>query len=78
MAGDPKDGDHVIAPAKALNGVIINGDAIDDERALKDGDVITLGDTNLQYTLSDNPDATNMLHQRKDGAREHRDKNTMM
>lgn len=73
-----EDGDHVISPAKALNGVIINGDAIDNERALKDGDVITLGDTNLQYSLSDNPDATNMLHHRKDAARENRDKNTLM
>ncbi len=72
------EGAYLIGAAKALNGVIINGEAIEEERALSEGDVITLGDTNLQFTMSDNPDATNMLHKRKDAARENRDKNTLM
>lgn len=60
------------------NGVIINGNEIDAERVLADGDRIQLGDTELVYASSDEPDRTNALHQRKQADRKLRENNTLM
>lgn len=74
----PEGEGHAISPAKALNGVIINGAEIEAETALADGDRILLGDTELVYALSDNPDRTNAVHQRKQADRRLRENNTLM
>lgn len=69
---------HLIAPAKALNGLIINGETVTEETRLADGDRLQLGDTELAYSVSDDPDRTNALHQRKQADRQHRENNTIM
>lgn len=74
----PEGDGHALASAKALNGVVINGREIDAERILADGDRILLGDTELIYALSDDPDRTNALHQRKQVDRKLRENNTLM
>jgi two-component system cell cycle response regulator len=74
----PEGDGHALASAKALNGVIINGNEIDAERVLADGDRIQLGDTELVYASSDEPDRTNALHQRKQADRKLRENNTLM
>ena len=74
----PEGDGHALASAKALNGVIINGNEIDAERVLADGDRIQLGDTELVYASSDEPDRTNALHQRKQADRKLRESNTLM
>jgi pSer/pThr/pTyr-binding forkhead associated (FHA) protein len=73
-----ESGDYLISPAKALNGVLVNGEQVDSERALRDGDMITLGDTDLFFNESQGSDFTNALHVRKDVARANRDNNTIM
>jgi pSer/pThr/pTyr-binding forkhead associated (FHA) protein len=73
------DGDnHVLTPAKALNGVTINDVDISEEAVLSDGDRILLGDTELMYADADNPNLSNAVHQRKLADRDMRDKNTLM
>jgi pSer/pThr/pTyr-binding forkhead associated (FHA) protein len=73
------EGNYMIAPStKALNGVVVNGDAIEDEARLRHGDIITLGETDLQFTMSDDAGQTDAVHRRKDAARENRDQNTIM
>lgn len=69
---------HVMSPTKALNGVIINGVAIESEAVLSDGDRILLGETELVYAVSDDPNLTNAVHQRKLADRHLREKNTLM
>lgn len=74
----PEGDGHLITPAKALNGLIINGSPVEEATRLADGDRLKLGDTELVYALADDPDRTNALHQRKQADRQLREKNTLM
>ncbi len=74
----PSDTCHAIAPTKAMNGLLINGESIDNETVLKEGDEIHLGDTVLRYSLEGSTDITNGVHQRKVADRQARDAKTMM
>jgi len=74
----PSDTQHAIAPTKAMNGLQINGDNIDNETVLNEGDEIHLGDTVLRYSLEGSTDITDGVHQRKVADRQARDAKTMM
>jgi len=69
---------HSVAPTKAMNGLLINGDEIAEETALKDGDELTLGDTVLRFSLDSSPGYTNAVHHRKIADRSARDANTII
>jgi pSer/pThr/pTyr-binding forkhead associated (FHA) protein len=69
---------HLIAPVKALNGLIINGTSVDVETLLNDGDEITLGDTVLRYTADANNGQTNAVFHQKNVDRPLREDRTMV
>jgi len=69
---------HVVAPMKSMNGVLVNGEEIGTECPLNEGDEITLGDTVLRFSLQSSPDYTNALNKAKITSRKARDANTMM
>ena len=69
---------HVIFASKALNGVVINGVEIEEETTLTDGDLIQLGDTELVYSMSDDPERTNCVHARRVADRNTREMKTLM
>ena len=48
---------HAAIDHQSSNGVLVNGDRIEDERPLADGDAIHLGDTEIVYSILDSPDA---------------------
>lgn len=73
-----RDGDAcLIAPAKALNGIVINGNRVESETALRDGDEIQLGATVLRFEVTSDPTRTNALHARKVADSDARERNTM-
>jgi len=74
----PSDAHHTITPTKAMNALLVNGEAIESETALKEGDEITLGDTVVRYSLVGSTDVTDGVHQRKVADRQARDANTLM
>ena len=69
---------HSIAPAKALNGVFVNGEPAEDEVMLRDGDEIKVGDTTLRFDLYTSQAIEDAVHERKVADRAARDQNTMM
>lgn len=70
---------HVIAPTKAMNGLMINGKAIENETVLNEGDEIMLGNTVIRFSkIQSDDDATNAVHHRKVADRQARDAKTMM
>jgi len=69
---------YSIAPIKALNGIIINGEPVSEETDLKEGDEITLGDTVLLYSMKVVEDQTNAVFKRKNADRPMRESNTIM
>jgi pSer/pThr/pTyr-binding forkhead associated (FHA) protein len=74
-----REGDcHIIVAVKALNGIQINGKAIEAESMLSSGDEIVLGDTILQYSDSTGAGKDNAMFDRKSGGRESRDQHTIM
>lgn len=74
-----REGDaYLISSAKALNGVLVNGRAIDAETTLKEGDEIGMGDTLLCFTESSDPKVTNAVFERKVVNRDVRDKRTIL
>lgn len=74
----PVDGRHAIAPTRATNDILINGQAIRSETVLSDGDELTLGDTVARYSMGHATDATNAVHHRKIADAQARDARTMM
>lgn len=66
-----KDGDRYCAlDMKSKHGVFINGQKIQDETALSDGDQIRIGETTLLFTLEDFSDRESALaHFKKAGER---------
>ncbi len=71
------DGGHAITPTKAKNGVLLNGEPVEGETALRGGDEITLGETVLRFGCENDPDATNAVHHRKVADTQARDANTI-
>lgn len=69
---------YVIMATKALNGVVINGAAVEGETKLTEGDEIQLGDTVLRYGAPGGADVTNAVHHRKNADRNVRENNTLM
>jgi len=69
---------HVLSSMKSTNGLWVNGEDLDEEAILNDGDEISLGETVLRFTFESSPDYTNAVHHRKVSNREARDANTMM
>ena len=61
-----RDGDdYLLVPFESLNGVIVNGDKIEDPVVLADRDKIQVGDTTLRFRAADDPDRTNALEEYK-------------
>ncbi|MBL4809435.1 MAG: FHA domain-containing protein [Phycisphaerales bacterium] len=69
---------HVVAPMKSMNALLVNGDEIEIETPLNEGDEIMLGDTVLRFSLQSSPNYTNALNHAKISSRKARDANTMM
>ena len=69
--------DYVLAPAKSLNGVLVNGTEIADEVVLQDRDKIEVGDTTLRFRAGDDPDRTNALEAYKVADRSAREDRTV-
>ncbi|HPF38001.1 MAG TPA: FHA domain-containing protein [Phycisphaerae bacterium] len=59
------NGAHLLAPARALNGVIINAERIDSAHQLGDGDLITLGDIHSRVEGCASPLQIDALQQRE-------------
>lgn len=70
--------DCAIAPAKALNAILVNGEPIDGPALLRDGDAITLGDTILLFSEGTAEGGTDGVHQRKNADRSMRESHTIM
>ncbi len=74
-----REGDtHIVMLVKALNGIQINGQAVQAEATLSEGDEILLGDTVLRYSTCSDAERANSLFDRKAGGRENRDRDTIM
>ncbi len=59
-----RDGDdYVLVPVQSLNGVIVNGDKVEDPVVLADRDKIQVGDTTLRFRAADDPDRTEALEE---------------
>ena len=72
------DTQHAIIPTKATNDILVNGEPIQSETVLHDGDEITLGDTVARFSTGDGSDATNAVNHRKIADARARDARTMM
>lgn len=68
---------YLISPCKALNGVLINGEKIEGEYALKPGDEVAMGDTVLRFAPAASGDRTNALMVRKLASRQLREELTI-
>lgn len=68
---------YMISPCKALNGIMINGEMIEGERALKPGDEIAMGDTVLRFAPSADYSRTNAMMVRKLANRQLREELTI-
>ncbi len=51
------DTGHAAIDFESSNGVFVNGKKIDGEQGLGNGDIVTIGDTAIMYTETDEPDA---------------------
>jgi len=74
----PNSAEHAIAPTKAMNGLLINGEATEEETVLNEGDEITMGTTVLRFSKMTSNEYTNAVHERKVADRQARDAKTMM
>ena len=69
---------YIIAATKAMNGILVNGDLIEGEAGLREGDEITLGTTILKFGQPDRSNFTDAVHTRKVADSDARDANTML
>lgn len=60
----------VIVPFKSVNAVVLNGEALAGEVALRDRDKIEVGDTTLRFRLDDDLDRTDALQLHKVASRQ--------
>ena len=68
---DAKSGQYYAADMNSRHGVFVNDDKITDETPLSDGDYITIGGTDLLFTVKDFADHESALsHFKKVGERE--------
>lgn len=58
-------GQHLASDMKSHNGVSVNGRKIEEETALKEGDLLRVGNTDLLFTESDFDDEQSALHHYK-------------
>ena len=52
----PQAAGYVVRELRSTNGVWVNDERVAGERALTDGDRIRVGDTNLVFSLNDDPE----------------------
>ncbi|MFQ5411729.1 MAG: FHA domain-containing protein [Phycisphaerae bacterium] len=72
-----RDADYVVVDFQSRNGVYVNGEKINVEQTLRDGDEILIGDTRLVFSISDDPDRTDALQKHKDAGRHAREDRTI-
>jgi len=68
---------HMIVETKAKNGILVNGNPIEEQHLLADGDEIQVGETVLTYYVEDRDDQTNALNQYRAAQREFREDRTI-
>lgn len=71
-----QDGDYIIRDMRSRNGVYVNGERVQTEQMLRNGDQIRVGQTLLEYYDDDNPDRTNALEKFKKADRHLREDRT--
>lgn len=71
------DGEFIVVELRNTNGVHINGQRVDGEQALRDGDVIAVGDTLVKFCVADLTDASDAVHKYKQANRKTRDDPTL-
>lgn len=62
---DESSGRYLVADMDSRNGVFVNGQKIERETELKEGDIVRIGNTNLLFTEKDFDDAQSALHHYK-------------
>lgn len=55
---EQRDDGFVIRDNNSSNGTMVNGDRLDDEKTLQDGDLVAIGSSRLLFQLDDNADAS--------------------
>ena len=68
---------HMIVETKAKNGILVNGNPIEEQHLLADGDEIQVGETVLTYYVEDRDDQTNAIDQYRAAGREFREDRTI-
>ena len=51
-----RNGDYFVADLESKNGTLLNGERVGDERRLRHGDVISLGEHHLTFSTVDEPE----------------------
>ena len=51
-----RNGDYVVADLESKNGTLLNGERVGEERRLRHGDVISLGEHHLTFSTQDEPE----------------------
>jgi pSer/pThr/pTyr-binding forkhead associated (FHA) protein len=72
----PQGSGYAVRELKSTNGVHVNAERIQGERALADGDVIRAGDTQLVFSVDDAVDAEDALRQFRRADKSLRDRST--
>ena len=69
---DQQNAQYIAVDMQSKHGVSINGDRLESEKILNDNDSITVGQTNMMFTLNDFEDRENaLLHYKKVGEKIH-------
>ena len=60
---DPGDDKYFAVDFNSHNGVAVNGNRISEDTPLDDGDVISVGNTTIAFSMEDKPDAVRIREQ---------------
>lgn len=71
------DDHYLIRELRSRNGVLVNGERIDGEHPLDDQDQIKIGDTELTFFETDDPDRTDAVQEPRQGSRDLREDGTI-
>lgn len=69
---------HVLSPMRSTNPMRLNGQEVENDSPLSDGDEIAIGETVLRFTTQTPSEYTNAVNHRKVASRDAREANTIM
>lgn len=69
---------HVLSPMRSTNPMRLNGEEVQGDMPLSDGDEIAIGGTVLHFTTQTPTEYTNAVNDRKIASRDAREANTIM